>query len=258
MINTLNKNGYVYIDENEIMILDKLPKETAKNIWRFGLAGIGFSSNGIEGPFETAITMDGQINAKFITTGTMSVDRIEGLANKISEYEKNITSINLQYGSIVQKVESQSTLINNNYQDMLDKMNDCAQKSDVETIRKSVETTQTDSKYAIKIAKEIQQNGVTKVKTSTGYTFDEDGLSVEKTGAKTKAKLNEAGLNVKDATGSNEESLLFAGYDDKAGETIVKSKNMIVEKYLIIGKYSRAEDFVSDGVGGTGMFWVGG
>ena len=146
MINTLNKNGYVYIDENEIMILDKLPKETAKNIWRFGLAGIGFSSNGIEGPFETAITMDGQINAKFITTGTMSVDRIEGLANKISEYEKNITSINLQYGSIVQKVESQSTLINNNYQDMLDKMNDCAQKSDVETIRKSVETTQTDSK----------------------------------------------------------------------------------------------------------------
>mgnify|MGYP004611212205 FL=1 len=258
MINTLNKNGYVYIDENEIMILDKLPKEKAQNVWRFGIAGIGFSSNGIEGPFETAITMDGQINAKFITTGTMSVDRIEGLANKITEYEKNIVSINLQYGSITQKVESQATLINNNYQDVIDKLNGCAQKSDVETIRKSVETTQTDSKYAIEIAKEIQQNGVTKVKTSTGYTFDDDGLSVEKTGAKTKAKLNEAGLNVKDATGSNEESLLFAGYDEETGETIVKSKNMTVEKYLVVGKYSRIEDFVNDGVQGTGVFWIGG
>ena len=83
LINTLNKTGYVYIDDNEILILDKLPKESAKNIWRFGLAGIGFSSNGYEGPFITAITMDGQINADFITTGKMSVDRIEGLRNQL-------------------------------------------------------------------------------------------------------------------------------------------------------------------------------
>ena len=84
IINTLNKTGYVYIDENEILILDALPREIAKNVWRFGLGGIGFSSNGYEGPFETAITMDGQINANFITTGVMSVDRIEGLFEQIS------------------------------------------------------------------------------------------------------------------------------------------------------------------------------
>lgn len=84
IINTLNKTGYVYIDENEILILDALPREKAKNVWRFGLGGIGFSSNGYEGPFETAITMDGQINANFITTGVMSVDRIEGLFEQIS------------------------------------------------------------------------------------------------------------------------------------------------------------------------------
>ena len=100
LINTLNKNGYVYIDENEILILDKLPKEQAKNVWRFGLGGLGFSSNGYEGPFETAMTMDGQINAKFITTGTMSVSRIEGLANTISEYERRIVEIDLQLDSI--------------------------------------------------------------------------------------------------------------------------------------------------------------
>lgn len=189
LINSLNKNGIVYIDDNEILILDKLPKSQAKNIWRFGLGGIGFSSNGYEGPFETAMTMDGQINANFITTGTLSVDRIEGLGNQIQ----------------------------------------------------------------IAISNRLNE-GVSKVKTETGYTFDKDGLTIEKTNAKTKSTLNETGLNIKDATGSNEESLLFAGYDNETGETVVKSKNMTVEKYLTVGKYSRIEDYEK----GTGVFWIGG
>lgn len=104
LINSLNKNGYVYIDDNEILILDKIPKEEAENVWRFGLGGIGFSSNGYEGPFELAITMDGQINADFITTGTMNVSRIEGLANIISDYNKQIAAIKLQLGKIQQQV----------------------------------------------------------------------------------------------------------------------------------------------------------
>lgn len=113
LINSLNKNGYVYIDENEILLLDAIPKEKAKNVWRFGLAGIGFSSNGYEGPFEVAITMDGQINANFITTGTMSVSRIEGLANFISETEKQIAEIEIEQGNITSRVSSVETLANN-------------------------------------------------------------------------------------------------------------------------------------------------
>lgn len=113
LINSLNKNGYVYIDENEILLLDAIPKEKAKNVWRFGLAGIGFSSNGYEGPFEVAITMDGQINADFITTGTMSVSRIEGLANFISETEKQIAEIEIEQGTITSRVSSVETGVNN-------------------------------------------------------------------------------------------------------------------------------------------------
>lgn len=104
IINTLNKTGYVYIDENEILILDTLPREKAKNVWRFGLGGIGFSSNGYEGPFETAITMDGQINANFITTGVMSVDRIEGLFEQISiVVSNNIKETNDTLGELQKK-----------------------------------------------------------------------------------------------------------------------------------------------------------
>lgn len=258
LINSLNKNGYVYIDDNEILILDAIPKESAKNVWRFGLGGIGFSSNGYEGPFEVAITMDGQINAKFITTGTMSVSRIEGLANKITEYDASIAEIQLENANIRTIVEKNSTQINNDYQDIIQQLGDYAKEADVISIKESVEKTQTDSELAIEIAKQVQTDGVTRLDTKTGYTFDEDGLTIEKTNAKTKTTLNEVGLDVKDATGASDESLLFAGYDEETGETIVKSKNMTVEKYLVIGKYSRMEDFVKDGVASTGMFWIGG
>lgn len=104
LINSLNKKGYVYIDENEILILDQLPKEKAKNVWRFGLGGIGFSSNGYEGPFETAITMDGKINADFIKAGTMSTARIESLADFISDTNESISTIQLQQENITSEV----------------------------------------------------------------------------------------------------------------------------------------------------------
>lgn len=101
MINSLNKNGYVYIDDNEILILDALPKEDAINVWRFGLGGLGFSSSGYKGPFETAITADGSINADFISTGILSASRIEGydqLLQTVSEMgdtvDKNYTELN--------------------------------------------------------------------------------------------------------------------------------------------------------------------
>lgn len=113
LINMLNKNGYVYIDDNEILILDTLPKEKAKNVWRFGLGGIGFSSNGYEGPFETAITMDGKINADFITTGTMAVDRIESLANFINSTNSSISKIELEQGKITSKVSSVEQSVEN-------------------------------------------------------------------------------------------------------------------------------------------------
>ncbi len=127
LINSMNKNGLVYIDDNEILILDKLPREEAKNVWRFGLGGLGFSSNGYEGPFETAITMDGQINANFITVGQMNVARIEGLTdslneidtaiefnrsnvqivvNKQNEQEEKLAKMVVDINEIIQKVEN--------------------------------------------------------------------------------------------------------------------------------------------------------
>lgn len=79
VINSLNKNGYVYIDENEIMILDALPKENASSVWRYGLGGMGYSSNGITGPFESAwVYIDGKayLNADFIAANSITTSHV--------------------------------------------------------------------------------------------------------------------------------------------------------------------------------------
>lgn len=71
LINSQFKNGHIVVDENELLILDKLPKEKAKNVWRFNMGGLGHSKNGYLGPFDLAITQDGKINADFINAGTI-------------------------------------------------------------------------------------------------------------------------------------------------------------------------------------------
>ena len=183
------------------------------------------------------------------------IKRVQTIVN---EAEASVTTLTEKTTELETKTLENETAINNSYQDIIKQLGDYAKEADVIAVRESVKVAQDSSTYAIEVAKQIQADGVDKVTTKTGYTFGEEGLNIEKSGAKVKSKLNEAGLDITDATGSTNESLLFAGYDDDMGETIVRSKNMTVEKYFVIGKYSRMEDFVTDGVQGTGMFWIGG
>lgn len=62
----------------EILIMDTTSISTARKVWRWNRNGLGYSSNGYNGPYEIAMTQDGAIVAKFITSGTMSADRIQG------------------------------------------------------------------------------------------------------------------------------------------------------------------------------------
>lgn len=70
----------------EILIMDTDDITTAKNVWRWNVNGLGFSSEGYDGPYETAITMDGAIVADFITTGTLSANLIRGGIYKVGGY----------------------------------------------------------------------------------------------------------------------------------------------------------------------------
>ena len=184
------------------------------------------------------------------------IKRVQTIVN---EAEASVTTLTEKTTELETKTLENETAINNSYQDIIKQLGDYAKEADVIAIRESVKVAQDSSTYAIEVAKQIQADGVDKVTTKTGYTFGEDGLKIEKSGAKVKGRLNESGLDIQDATGASNESLMYAGYDEGTGETIVRTKNLTVNKYLVIGKYSRMEDFMdSDGNLGTGMFWIGG
>lgn len=78
--------GHVVIkqDENsgepqEILIMDTDDKQTAVNVWRWNLNGLGHSHSGYNGPYnDIAITMDGKINASMILTGYLVANIIKG------------------------------------------------------------------------------------------------------------------------------------------------------------------------------------
>lgn len=70
-------NGYVVANKNEILIMDTSDKNTATKVWRFNVNGIGYSNTGYYGEYGTAITMEGQIVADFITTGILNAGLIK-------------------------------------------------------------------------------------------------------------------------------------------------------------------------------------
>ena len=82
-----NSGGYVVIHDtnndgkpDEILIMDSEEIPLATKVWRWNKEGLGYannaSGNAYSGPYRTAITADGKINADFITTGTLNAERI--------------------------------------------------------------------------------------------------------------------------------------------------------------------------------------
>lgn len=71
-------SSYVIYDGDKILIVDKLPASSARNVIRINSAGIGFSSNGINGTFTTAWTIDGTFNAQAIHVINFTADLIKG------------------------------------------------------------------------------------------------------------------------------------------------------------------------------------
>ena len=96
VLHTHTETGQPY----ELLILDAPKIEDAVNVWRWNVNGLGFSSKGYNGPYETAITADGRIVADFISSGTLVANIIK--AGTISSVD-NSSFWNLDTGEVVLK-----------------------------------------------------------------------------------------------------------------------------------------------------------
>ena len=236
---------------------------------------------------------DNEVISKTLATNTLTYNGAltQTLKNTISEYKKTenvsknsnetfkkmakteIDNANATIKMNTTNISTIETKINNNFNSLLDKFDNYTPTNDFLTLENSVTQLQTDTYTRTEINTKLTDGSVTKVHTVSG-TFDENGMTYEKTGAKTKSTINETGVSVKDSQNDTSNDLLFAGYVDNnkanlneklksfEGQTVVYTKNAIVDNYFIVGSYSRMEDYEEevDGVikKGTGVFYLGG
>lgn len=82
-------NSYVIYDGDKILIVDRLPKETATNVIMISSGGIGFSNTGINGTFNSAWTIDNKLDMSQINVLNLTASMINGgtlrLGNQLNQ-----------------------------------------------------------------------------------------------------------------------------------------------------------------------------
>lgn len=77
-INSVLSASNVIYNGNEILVVDKIPKEDAVFCIKINRAGIGFSTTGINGTFNSAWTIDGTLNMQAINVINLTASLIKG------------------------------------------------------------------------------------------------------------------------------------------------------------------------------------
>lgn len=89
---TGNSGGHVVFRPekapSEILIMDTENVASAKRVWRWNLNGLGYSDNGVNGPFDIAMTSKGEIVADFIKVGTINAEVFETSFNAYGDVLK--------------------------------------------------------------------------------------------------------------------------------------------------------------------------
>lgn len=112
-----NTNGHVYFvrDGNglptEIMIVNDTDPD---KVWRWSAGGLGYSENGVNGPFITAITAGGEVVADFIKAGILSAVLIRSLCTDAYIRESS-TAFSAQWLSLTDGGSALDPVINNIY-----------------------------------------------------------------------------------------------------------------------------------------------
>lgn len=76
--NSVLGSSYVIYDGNEILVVDRLPKEEALYCIKINSAGIGFSNTGIDGDFNSAWSIDGTLNMQKVNVINLTASLIKG------------------------------------------------------------------------------------------------------------------------------------------------------------------------------------
>lgn len=173
----------------------------------------------------------------------LRVDELELKVQSLEEADGTLTSemasIKIANDSIIATVEQVEANVGSDIDSI---------ENALDSITQRLTTTVTTESIGIYIENELEQNGVSSVVTKTGFTLDEVGLTIDKAGTEMKTTITEDGMVIyRDAN----EVLT-------ANNTGVYAENLHATTFLMMGKYSRFEDYTSENsVERTGCFWMG-
>ena len=90
-INSGIKDSYVFYNKEELVVCDSPTIEEAIHVWRFNKNGLAHSANGYQGPYDVALTANGQINANMILAGTLKGQYIDARNLNVIDGNGNVT-----------------------------------------------------------------------------------------------------------------------------------------------------------------------
>lgn len=160
----------------------------------------------------------------------LQAGKVDGNTSAIAALQINTKSISASVTKMEEGVKAASEATN----------------EELANIKKELELKVTAEDVTIEIKKELE-DGVDKVTTSTGYTFDENGLSISKEGNTVNTLITNDGMRV--FRQGEIEAVLVANNEG------VNAENLHATTYLIIGENSRFEDY--NNKTRTGCFWIG-
>lgn len=168
------------------------------------------------------------------------------LTRTIEETKSEVSNLEESTSSMVQQTSSELNASIKSLEDNM-KSSDDATSAELEVIRKQLDVSVTSDELSLEFQKE-RESGADKVLTSTGYSFDENGMKISKSDSEMATMITDNGMTVS----RSGEDVLTANSEG------VDAYNLHAKTYLIIGNTSRFEDYYNeDGELRTGCFWIG-
>ena len=212
-----------------LYVADNPDPALATKVWRWNYEGWAGSKTGYVGPFTLGATLEDGLLADSVTAANLIAGTITSkdsgetffldIDNSILRMQA-LDDLNGKYASISVDVDGINAQVEK-------------QAGSIKGLKEQTSTLQqTADGVSIKV-QNILDNGVDKVTTGTGYTFNNDGLKITKSGEEIENLLDNTGMFV---TRSGETIL-------QANNTGVTATDVTVRNYLIIGTHARFEDY---------------
>lgn len=208
---------------DELYIADHADPSQAVKVWRFNYEGWAASKTGYNGPFIFGATLEAGLLANFVTAAQL-------IAGTIQSKDGETFFLDLDNGILNIKAMG----------DMEKNFSDFANQ----TSERFAEMQLTADGLTIEV-QNLQQGSVSSVTTRTGYTFNDEGLRIQKAGEEMENKLDNTGMYVV----RSGEPMLTANNEG------VLATDVTIRNFLNMGMNSRFEDY-TDGTDSarTGCF----